>query len=242
MKKSSMLLAGLIALGLMAPVAEAGKGKMTAEQIIEKSIQAVGGRAAMSKIKSTVMKGTLQMQGVSGNFEVYQKAPNKYLFVQNLQGVGELKQGFDGKVGWAHDPFSGIRNLEGAELEMTKREATHNAALYWKQLYKKVELLGTRKVGSGTAYAIRMTPTKGKPVTQYFDTKNFLLVRVDVVVESPQGTIATETYFSNYRPVNGVKTPFMLKQRVSSIEVTLQVTEVKNNVPISDSIFKKPAK
>lgn len=242
MKKVHILLVGLLAMGLCAAPVEAQKGKLTAEQVLEKSIQAMGGRAAMGKITSTSMKGTLQMQGISGSFEIHQKAPNKYFMVQNLQGVGEFKQGYDGKIGWSQDPMSGIRNLEGAELEMTKREARHNAPLYWKQLYKKVELLGTRKVGNTNTHAVRMTPIKGKPVTQYFDAKTFLLVKVDMTVESPQGTVQTETFLSDYRAVNGVRFPFTIRQRVASIEVSMKITEVKNNVPIKDSLFAKPTK
>lgn len=242
MKRTHTLLIGLIFMGLSVCPVSAQKSRMTAEQVLEKSIQAMGGRAAMNKITSTIMKGNMQMQGMQGSFEIHQKAPNKHFFMQTLQGVGEFKQGFDGKTGWSQDPMSGVRNMEGAELEMTKREARHNAPLYWKQLYKKVELLGTRKVGNGTAYAIRMTPAKGKPVTQYFDTKTFLPVKVDMVIESPQGTVATETLLSDYRTVNGVKFPFTLKQRVAGIEVSMKITEIKNNVPIKDSIFAKPAK
>lgn len=242
MKKGYALFVGLLVLGLFATPVEAQKGKLTAEQVLEKSIQAMGGRTAMGKITSTWMKGTLQIQGIAGTFEIHQKTPNKYFMVQNLQGVGEFKQGYDGKIGWAQDPMSGVRKLEGAELEMTKREARHNAPLHWKELYKKVELLGTRKVGGATTHVVRMTPVKGKPVTQYFDAKTFLLVKVDMTVESPQGTVPTETFLSDYRTVNGVKFPFTLRQRVASMEVSMKVTEVKNNVPMKDSIFTKPTK
>jgi hypothetical protein len=216
---------------------------ITVEQVLEKSIEATGGRAAHEKLTSTVSKGTVEVlaQGLKGAFELYAKAPNKFVLTMNLQGLGEFLQGFDGQIGWAQNPFQGTRELEGVELAIIKREAVFNGDLKWKELFEKAELVGKQKVGEQDAYVVRLTPSVGKPVTRYYDAQTFLLLRTDETAEGEMGTMTQEVYTSDYREIDGVKVPFLLKQHSSFADLVFTITEVKNNVDISDSKFAKPA-
>jgi zinc protease len=218
---------------------------LTAQAIMGKYVAATGGAAAYAKIKSLVMSGSVEMktQGIKGTFEMQSKDPDKLLVVINIPGFGEQREGYDGKIAWTKDPLNGVRELSGAEAEAKKLSAAFNSSVKWQELYKKFEVLGVRKVGSRSAYAVRMTPKTGRPTTNFYDTKTFLLLRSDTIVESPQGTFPTESYASDYRVVEGVKMPFVNRQRVGGIaEVLLTATEIKTNVPIDDAIFAKPAK
>lgn len=245
---------------------EATAAKITAEQVLEKYVEVTGGREAYNKITSSVAKGSLEIkaQGLTGTVMIYAKNPNKFLNVMTLQGVGEMKQGYDGKIGWAQDPFSGLRTLDGPELSEMKRQADFNSSLKWRELYKKIELVGTKKLDQGEAYVIRLTLKPEKPeakegdkpkkddkakpkendktITQYYDTKTFLLLRTEMVVESPQGTFPVEVVVSDYKEVDGVKVPFVSKQKVGPAEIVLTLTEIKNNEKIDDTLFNKPAK
>jgi hypothetical protein len=219
------------------------KPEITADQVLEKYVEMTGGRAAYEKITSSISKGTMEItaQNIRGTVETYSKAPTKFLLVQAIDGVGQFTQGYDGQMGWGQDPFLGLRNLEGAELANFKRDASFHSDLKWRELYDKVELVGTQKVGDRDAYVIRMTPSIGKPVTRYFDTETFLIVRSDVVSETPFGTLNMESYPSDYRVVDGVKMPFQLMMKAPSGEMVMKITEVKNNVDIDDAKFVKPA-
>lgn len=220
------------------------KPALTAHQVLDRFVQETGGRAAYAKLTSTTIKGTLEnpSQGMKGSFETYAKAPDKILIVQSITGIGETRQGYDGKIAWSQDPFTGLRTLEGPERELVKRSATFNGFLNWQKMYKRAEMVGVRKVDGRDTYAIRLVPATGKPVLQYHDAKTFLVVRTDTVVESPQGTLPIEAYLSDYRTVDGVRVPFKTRQRVAGIaEILLTITEVKNNVALEDTRFAKPA-
>lgn len=216
--------------------------KMSAEAILNKYVQVSGG-AAYSKIKTTVMEGTMTLpaQNISGKMVTYAKAPNHFYMSQELPGIGKTEVGFDGKTAWSRDPFQGTRTLSGPESEQLKAQAAFNREARWRDLYKKVEYLGIRKVDGKDAHAIRMTPKAGKPAVQFFDTSTFLLVRVDAVVESPQGRIPTESYLSDYQTVDGIKIPFTMRQRMAAIEMIIKFEQVKNNVPVDEKLFRKPA-
>ena len=95
------------------------------DQVLNHYVNAIGGRAAWSKLHSRVSKGTIEipaMNNLSGTVEMHEKAPNSMLAVITLGGA-VFEQGFDGTTAWSDDPQNGLRVLSGAELEDARREA-----------------------------------------------------------------------------------------------------------------------
>jgi hypothetical protein len=217
--------------------------KLTVEQVMQRFIEATGGRAVYDKLTSSVNRGTVELvpQGLKGTFEISTQAPNMYSAIINLAGMGEIRAGYDGKVAWSKDPFSGLRTLDGIELANQRREATFNGPLHWKELYKSAEVIGIKKVEDRNTYAVRLIPAEGKPITQYYDAQTFLLVRQDQVQEGPSGTIPVEVTMSDYRIVNGLKQPFMMRQKMGPATLVFKATEIKPNVSVDPSLFTKPA-
>ncbi len=218
----------------------------TAEAVLDKYVEVTGGKAAYAKITSTSTKATMALtaQSLSGTVEAYAKAPNKIYVAQTFDAIGKAEQGYDGKVGWASDPLSGLRTLEGIELDGFKNEATFNAAANWRTAYAKAEMLGIKPVDNQPAYAVRVTGKSGnKTSVQYFDTKTGLQIKSESTQETPQGKFPVETFYSDYRPVDGVKVPFKVRAVIAgNQELVSTVTEYKNNVTIDDKQFAKPAK
>jgi hypothetical protein len=132
-----------------------------------------------------------------------------------------------------------MKDKEKAQLQR-QMDNDANRGGDWRKSYSKIEALGIRKVEGKDAYAIRLTPTNGKPLVQYFDTQTNLMVRMDMISESPQGTLPIESYFSDYRTVDGMKIPFQMRQKVAATELLTTVTEIKNNLPVTDAKFAKP--
>jgi carboxyl-terminal processing protease len=223
---------------------QAQRQQITAEEILEKNIVAIGGRKAIEKGASYCIKATLEMQGrnVQGELEICGKAPDKLLTVTTINKVGVIKQGFDGKTGWSHDPYQGLRTLEGDELEKIKHQAIFNPQLKWRELFIKAELAGKEKVGGQDAYVIRLTGKDGAPVTRYYDVTTFLLLRADAVDEGPQGKIPVETLYMDYREVDGVKTAFQWTKKTPVGETIIKIVEVKTNAVIDDARFAKPSR
>jgi len=216
---------------------------LTAEQVLEKSVEAAGGRKAIEKITSTVGKGTLEVpsQGVTGALEYYAKAPNKRLIVVKVEGWGELRRSCDGQTAWEDHPNTGFRVMEGEEREDALRECLFNEELKWRELYPKVELAGKEKVGEREAYKVVMTPASGKPVTRYYDAENFLLVGQATKRATPEGIVEERVEFFDYRELDGVKAPFGVKELAPGQEVIIKLAELKNSVEIEDARFARPA-
>ena len=214
----------------------------TIDQILDKYTAGAGGRAAIEKITTVDGKGTIDIPdaGVSGTVELLQKAPDKALTIVTITGVGEQREGFDGTVGWSSDPQNGLRQKSGVELAEARREATLGREIKMKTLYPTMVVKGREKVDETDAYVVEATPAEGAPVKLYFDAATGLLVRRTATRQMPTGPLEVELTFSDFRAVDGVKRPFTIRQSTSLFTATIHLTEVKQNVPIDDTVFKPP--
>ena len=221
----------------------AAAAPLTAEQIIEKSIAATGGRKAIESVTSTVAKGELEMltQHAHAAIEYYAKAPAQRLIVTRLEGFGVIRQGCDGASAWIQNADLSVREFAGEEREAALRECAFHAEIQWRQLYPKVELAGKENIGGRPAYKIVMRPPAGNPVTRYIDAETFLLLRQVSVRESAEGAVTIQADFSDYRDVGGIKVPFLIHQKMPGYELVIKMVSVENNVPIDDARFAKPA-
>lgn len=219
-----------------------GPSLPSVDQVLDNYVRALGGRAALEKLTSRVSKGSFEFpaMGVSAPVEIYEKAPNKSLLVLDIPGYGKVREGFDGAVGWAEEPQSGLREKSGAELAAAKRDAEFYLPLKLKEVYKKLSLIGKQKVGDREAYLIEAAPAEGNPDKFYFDVQTGLLIRRDSERETPQGKILAETYLEDYREVDGVKEPFLIRVSSPDFNFTIRLQEIKHNIEIEDSRFSKP--
>jgi zinc protease len=215
----------------------------TADEILEKYVKALGGKEAIEKTTSSSAKGTFEIEAMNltGDIERHQKAPNKFANLFTIPGVGGGGQVYDGAKGWDSSPMSGVRELAGVELAALQRQADFHQPLNLKKHYPKMEVKGKETVGKSEAYVVIATPAEGGPEKMYFDITSGLLVRHDAERESPDGKMASEFYFDDYKDVAGVKVAHTMKLVSPVIAITIKIAEIKSNVEIDEAKFNKPS-
>jgi hypothetical protein len=228
--------------GAAAAPAKPEAGLPTADAVFDNYIKAVGGKEALAKFKSRVSKGTVEIapMGATGTVEFSQVAPGKSATLISLTGLGAFRSGYDGAVAWSKDPFSGLRELKGGELNAARRGALLDAS-EWKKLYTKMTVTGRGKVGEREVYVVEAATSEGDPDKMYFDAQSGLLLRMDSVIEGPQGRIQSESYMDDYREVDGVKMAHTTRQVIGATTITIRLNEVKHDAAVDASLFKKPA-
>src|ERR1700719_7360 len=115
---SVMLVLSSTSLAQTAPNRAASASTPTLDQVLDKYVDALGGREAWKKLVSRQSTGTIEVPAMklSGTFQVTEKAPNRMLSVVVVAGAN-FREGFDGKTGWSDDPQNGGREQTGLGLE-----------------------------------------------------------------------------------------------------------------------------
>ena len=225
-------------------VAHAANNTPAVDSILEKFIEASGGRSAMEKIKSRTIKGDLDLMGSTSDWVLEAKAPNKQFSGFNNPTLGAVADGFDGTVAWSKNQ-SGVRVKEGEELAKTKRDAEFYRYLNLKKLYPDLSYKGTDKVDGEEVHVLESKPSASNMERFSFSTKSNLLIRQESEFEGPQGKVGVTVRLTDFRPVDGIKYAHSLKFKIGlgeqDLEFAIKVKEVKHNVAIEEAKFSKPA-
>ncbi len=218
---------------------EAAQPGNVVDAILARYIQALGGEEAMKAISSRVMTGTFEIPsvGVSGTAEFYSKAPNKNLFILTVPGMATSRRGFNGSVGWDAQVDSSVKRVTGSELAALRRDSQFYRELNLRNDYTNMTLAGQEKIDGKDALVVVGTLADGSENKFCFDKQSGLLLRSDETNE--KGT--TQTFFSDYRTVDGVKLAFGYRQVTTETVATIRIQEVRHNVTINDTIFNPPS-
>ncbi|MBI1739189.1 MAG: hypothetical protein HYR58_08070 [Acidobacteria bacterium] len=227
---------------LVGSVAVAQQEKLpTVEKVLADYVRAVGGRAAIEKVRSRVTTGTVDAgNGVAIPLVISEKAPDKYLQELNVPEIGAVVEGFDGNTGWESNPQMGAQELTGTSLAARKRNSQFYRWLRMRELFAKLDLSGTTKVGERDAYVLEATPQEGYEEKFYFDMQTGLLLQRDYKLEGPDGVLAFNMFYEEYKVVDGIKLPFALRRVGPDNVLLLKFTEIKQNVELDDARFAKP--
>lgn len=215
----------------------------TPDEIFDKYIQVTGGKQAYDQVKTQITKGTLEFtaQGVKGTVTTWKEAPNNYISSLQIGGIGDIEMGVSNGVAWEKSAILGPRIKTGTERAEAIREATLNATLHWKELFTKATVEGVEKVDGEDCYKLVLQPKEGKPMTQYYQKKSGLAVKVMTVVSNQMGEVPVTITVSDYKNFGGVWMPAKTSQKAAGQEFTVTIDSVETNPEIPASRFALPA-
>src|ERR1043165_4114417 len=211
----------------------------TLEQILDKYVQALGGRASLEKVNSRASKGAFTSIHLKtkGPIELYAKAPNKWLMVLVAQGYGNYRRGFNGTVAWEKYPGSdSANNLSG----FSKRDAEFYLPLKFREMYPNATLKDSETLGEHETLVLE-APAAGNPKRWYFDNKSGLLLRTET--RNSSGKVLDSVDYDDYRLVDGSQEPFSIRLvDRDGTDFNIKLSEVKHNILIDEVSFDKPQK
>jgi hypothetical protein len=247
----NVLSRSLLAVSLLMGFARAVPAQ-TADDIIEKHLAALGGRAALAKITSRTMAGTVTLSTpvgeLSGPVEIVAQAPNKSRTVITLDlssfGAGRMvfDQRFNGTSGYVLDSLQGNRDISGGQLEAMRNNAFPSPYLNYKEAGTTVELSGKETLGDRETYLLIVKPKSGPVARQYIDAESYLAVRAVIKIDVPQigGELEQTTELLDYRDVDGVKVPFHIKNSSAVQTSDVIIAKVEHNTTLDQAQFSKP--
>lgn len=212
----------------------------TADQLFQKYLEAVGGTAAVEKVTSRIMNGTITFGDKSFPIDIYSKDPDQRISFTHMPG-GDSVTAFNGHEGWLGFPGRPMREMHGPDIDGASIDADLHFATHLRGMFSKAEVRGIEKLGDQEAYLVLGARVGRPPLHLYFDEHSGLLVRLVRYAESPLGQLPTQIDYSDYRDAGAVKIPFRWTLARPSGRFTIQVNDVKVNVPVDEAKFAKPS-
>lgn len=170
---------------------------LTAQQIIEKNIEATGGKTYLQSIKTLYSDMATEMEGRKVNWITKEMLPNKGSFLIVYQGRTVFQNFYDGEKGY--ELSKGKKQLADQEQFSDKkfRKNIFNELDYLDPSLYTLELAGTEKVEKEDCFKIKATCANRTVRVIYYSKKTFLQLREDKFTTEKGGF--SSSYFSGYK-------------------------------------------
>jgi hypothetical protein len=197
----------------------ASTSQITPKQVIDNYLTALGGKAKLESVQSTIIENTINAQGMDIN-STTKKMGNKFKSVQSVMGQ-EMTQVFDGEKGYMNQ-MGNKTEFPADQITTLKNSKTIDALGYDASKFQTV----TFEKIDGKDYNV-LSSDKGK---FYFDAATGLLYKA--------GTGQGDAVMKSYMTVDGIKFPELIEAEGQGQKVTIKTTKVILNSGVSDADFK----
>lgn len=210
----------------------------TAEEIVKKNIEAIGGADAWKKVNTVRQEGTMTVQGAEVSvalIAVNGKGVRQDISVMGMTGYQIVTP----SAGWSFMPFQGQQKPEALTEEQLK-ESIDDLDIQGKLIdYSKkghtVELLGKDDVEGTECFKLKITSKTGNVETIFVDPKSYLVVRSISKRKANGQEQDVTTDYSNYQKLpEGIVIPMSVTLGFGE----LKITKVEVNKAIDEAIFK----
>lgn len=215
----------------------------TADEIINKHVDAIGGKDAWRKVTSLKQEASLNVQGMDiplTMYQVHNKAMKQEFVAMGMTAYTIMRI----DSGWSYMPFQGQANPEPMTAEQVKLGADQldiqGDFLDYASKGNKVELLGKEDVDGTEAFKIKVTRKSGNEYVHFIDPATYYIIRSVSKVKVDGQEIEQKMNLSNYKKLpEGITIPFTMES--TAIPAPINISKVEVNVAIPDSVF-KPSK
>jgi hypothetical protein len=233
-----------LALALAAPaLAPAQEALPPADELIDRYVDALGGRDAILSKEGSRSVGTFNLPaaGIEGTLEVLSSTqPTRVRTRIEIPGLGTVESGYTGEVGWSVDPNLGPRLLEGLELAAAMEGSNPEASLRDASFFESRETAELTEMNGEACYRVHLVWKSGRESDDCYSTETGLLVATVANQQSPMGEIEVVTTMDDYQDFGGILTPTRMTQQMLGQQQIFTVEEVEYLEPDA-AVFDPPA-
>lgn len=223
------------------PAAQADARLPPAREIIDRHIREVGGRDAILAHSSMRVVGTASMPaaGLSGKLEIYHAKPNKFLQRVTFPGLGQIEEGFDGKVGWSTSALTGPILFEGKQLEERAFDAEFYDELKTADRYASITTLERTTFEERPVYKVRLVKKTGGEDVEFYDVETGLKAGGMATRESPMGPMQGTTAYGDYKKFGTLRQPSTMKMTTLNVQMVMSIAALEYDT-VDPAIFTPP--
>lgn len=253
---------GLLAIGLLAQPGQAqGDDLPAAEDLLDRHVEATGGKDAHLRLKGRKKTGRLAVDMAGHVFDAqvveHFQAPNKsHILIDgsffSQVSVCDGKDAWDWRPGHAagtHEATEGLGEttlLEGPERARALEKADFHGAVHWRDAFTSVKTIGVAEVAGAPAFEVQVERKGGEPYSQFYDKESGRLVKRVRKTSSHGEPLDMEVILSDYREFDGLWMATKVHANLRSPSFgegtqTWTYTQIEHGEEIPDSLFERPA-
>ncbi|MCF6280337.1 MAG: insulinase family protein [Flavobacteriaceae bacterium] len=203
---------------------------VTLQTVLDNFVNAIGGKDKVDAVKSVLHSSQASMQGQVLDATMKYMSPNKTAALIGMGGMILNKTVFNGTSGYS-EAQGQKKVLEGKDLEDAKNSSAPFEEL---SIVKNGELLGIENINGSDAYVVKT----GEGSKVFFDVKSGFKIQASKTQKGPGGKEMTQVFeFSDYKEVNGLKFPHLMKMGMGPMTLEFKTTEIKINEGVTDADF-----
>jgi len=233
----------LAAATLMTFAALPGYGQ-TVQSVLDKMIDAMGGRKALEAARDTTITGTAELvqMGMSAPITMYQKEPNKLRIDVEITAMGmTFIQAYDGQKAWWTNPQTmATEEMPDFMTKAFSHQSLGNDSFLNPQKLGITFALKPKATIDGKDYIVlEQTLADGHKITMFIDPATYLPYKsVTKSVDMTGGEVDSEAYVSDYRKVGGLMVAHSLRNLENGAEnMRMTITGVTFNANLDDALF-----
>jgi outer membrane lipoprotein-sorting protein len=210
------------------------------DDLVARNVLAKGGTDKLQAVRTMKQTAHITSQGMTGTITVYGKRPN--LVRQEIVVAGQrIVNAFDGTTAWSINPLMGSpepKAITGPQADDIKMQADFDSPLVdYKEKGYELEFVGQETLGTRKVFHLKLTSKEHRVQQLYLDAETNLEIKI--VGDSQTGPVENE--LSDYREIQGLKLPFMMRTVAAGNVVSqIVVDSVELNPKIDDTMFKMP--
>lgn len=216
----------------------------TVDQIIDKEIDAMGGRDKIGQLTSEYMETNVQMMGNDAPAKTTVLYGKGFKMVMDFNG-SQMVFCYTDKGGWIINPMMGSapQAMPEEQFKTGKLQLDGGGPLFnYKEKGYQVELVGQEKVGDVNAYKIKLTTNDSIEITYYIDPSTFYIIQTVIPGDFQGQPIDITTTYSDYRKTDfGITVPWSIETSYGGqFSMPITVTKFEVNKPVDPAIFEMP--
>jgi hypothetical protein len=213
-----------------------------ADPVIDAYVKAVGGQAAIAKLKSATEKASMAMgPGHSVAVEIYEETPDRRVSFAHMPDGSDSVTAYNGSEGWLTFPKRPLRVMNADEQYAAKLDAEFLVPSDPRKAFTELKSAKPDTIDGKEVNVVLGTNPNQPAVKLYFDKQTGFLIRMVRFANTPLGMNPTQVDLADYREQNGAKIPFEWTIARPFGRFTMKVDSVQMNTSIDPSKFVKPA-
>lgn len=202
---------------------------VTVQTVYDQFLEAIGGREAVEKVNTMMMKGKASVQGMSLNMTMKQTADGKNMSTVTMGGNVLSKNVFDGEKGYT------VQRGQKMEMSDEQIEAQKKSGGLFPELEvgKDDELIAIVPVNGNDAYVVQTS----EDTKTYYSVETGLKIMDETTVKQGDEEVTNKGKYKEYKAVNGVKVPMVMEREYGPQTIKIEMEEIKFNEGVSASDF-----